>query len=409
MRFEVRLALRHLLAGGWQTVLIVAGVAMAVTLVIFISGLIFGLQRRIVTTIIGTIPQVTISPPEPTPRVLAPPGAPLVATVEPRAIQRTTIDQWQLVTDAVSRLPHVSAASPEVDGQAIITRGSKELGVPVIGADPDGRNLITHLTDHLIVGHYLGLGMDEVVISYQQAQDLSVWLHDRVSLTASTGQIQVFRIGGIVDTGGFQSTSTPIYITLRAAQALFGEGTDVTNISLTLDDSFQANAVADQVAAIFGVKTDSWMRNNPQVLSAFRAQSATAFLISAFSLVAAGFAIASVLIVSVLKRSREIGILKAMGARGQQVLLTFTLEGLGIAIVGAIVGVFGGCGLILLFRAIPQPTRFPGQTPDALLPGIIDPRAIGLAMLAAIFITVVASALPARQAARLDPVEVIRG
>jgi lipoprotein-releasing system permease protein len=409
MRFEVRLALRHLLAGGWQTVLIIAGVAMAVTLVIFISGLIFGLQRRIVTTIIGTIPQVTISPPEPAPRVLAPPGGAVVARVEPRAIQRRTIDQWQTVAATVSRLPHVRAVSPEVSGQAIVTRGSKELGVPVIGADPEERNLITRLTDNLIVGHYLGLAMDEVVISLQQANDLGVWLHDRVSLTASTGQIQTFRIGGIVDTGGFQSTATPVYITLRAAQALFGRGNDVTTISLTLDDSFQADAVADQIAGIFGLKTESWMRNNPQVLSAFRAQSATAFLISAFSLVAAGFAIASVLIVSVLKRSREIGILKAMGSRSRQVLLTFTLEGLGIAVIGAIVGAFGGSGLILAFRAIAQPVRFPGQRPEPLLPGIIDARVILMAMVAAIIVTVIASALPARQAARLDPVTVIRG
>jgi lipoprotein-releasing system permease protein len=413
IRFEAELAWRHLRAGGSQTLLIIAGVAVAVTLVVFISGIITGVQRRFVTTIIGSSPQVVVRAPEITPRVASrlpgvPADVPVIGQVLPRARARTELTDWLALQQELRRLPQVRAVAPGVSGQAILIFRGREAGVRVSGAPPEEQDQIVHLTDKLILGSYLSLGLAEAVIEYPQAEALGIGLGDRIRLVASGGRSATYRVAGIVDVGQAFGGVSSVYVTLRAAQGLFGTGTAVTAFSLALDDIFAADRVADQIEAAFPVDAESWIRENPLLANAFRAQNAMTLLISGFSLLAAGFATASVLIVSVLKRSREIGILKSMGAHRRQVILIFSCEGAGIALLGTTVGAALGSGLIVAFRQIPQPVRVPGQAPDPLLPGIIDPLVLALAVGATILVTIIASVLPARQAANLDPVEVIR-
>jgi len=408
-RFEARLAWRHLVAGRGQTVLIIAGIAMAVTLVVFVSGLIYGLQRRLIDTILGSIAQVTVKVPEPAPRAPArEDGAEVIAKTTRRALQRKGLEQWQALEQEFAALPHVRAVAPEVIGQAIINSAGTDEAVVVYGVIPSLQDRITHITDNMIAGDFLQLSLGEAIVDYELAGKLGVGLGDRVRLASGDGQTVSLRVSGIFFAQRGLGGGSTVYVPLRTAQFLFDTGTAVTDFAISLDELFQANAVADHLQASFPVKADSWMRDIPQLMLAFRAQSATALLIAAFSLTAAGFAIASVLIVSVLKRSREIGILKAMGARSRQVLVVFILEGLGIAVLGSLAGALGGAGLIIGVRQILQPAQAPGIAREPLLPGVVSPWIVLVTVLAAILITVIASVLPARSAARLNPVEVIQ-
>jgi lipoprotein-releasing system permease protein len=137
-------------------------------------------------------------------------------------------------------------------------------------------------------------------------------------------------------------------------------------------------------------------------------QSAAAYLTSAFSLIASSFAIASILIVSVLQKAKQIGILKAMGARRRQIQTIFIFEGLGVALLGSLAGAILGTAIIYALSLIEQPIRRVGQTPGQLFPVAILPLYIGLAIGAAIASTVIAAYLPARRAAALNPVDVMR-
>jgi lipoprotein-releasing system permease protein len=152
----------------------------------------------------------------------------------------------------------------------------------------------------------------------------------------------------------------------------------------------------------------SWSREFPLFLDRLKTQAATAYLISGFSLVASAFAIASVLIVSVLQKSKQIGILKAIGARRRQILRIFILEGLGIALAGSAAGAGIGTLIVYGLGLIEQPAYRPGQPPEKFFPVAILPEYIGLAVGLAIVATVLAAVLPARQAARLNPVDVMR-
>jgi lipoprotein-releasing system permease protein len=410
--FALTLATRHLRTGGTQTWLIIGGVGVAVALVIFVSGLINGVQQRIVNVVTGSLPHVVVTAEEEEPRTPAQlPGvgdAVIVGSVRERPTQRTTLDQWRSLQDTLVSFPHVVTVSPTVTGQAIISFAGQDASVRVEGAIPTVQEQVTHLAQYLVVGEFLTLDANEAVIGYELADSLGIALGDRIRVTTAIGETATVRIRGIVNTGQPNVDDGWMFVPLRTAQALFGAGTAITAFFISLDDLFAANDVADLIEASLGLEASSWMREYSQILTAFRAQTATSWLISTFSLLAAGFAISSVLIVSVLKRSKEIGILKSMGARGRQILLVFTLEGLGIAIIGAALGVVFGSGLIVVLRAIPQPVRVPGQQPEALLPGVVTPGIVIITVIAALLITVIASVLPARQAARLDPVEVIR-
>jgi lipoprotein-releasing system permease protein len=412
LRFEATLALRHLRSGGSQTALTVSAVAAGVIVVIFITGLILGLRQRISELITDLLPQIMVSPLEPQPTPLPPSAAPGSAVVSSRiqgqAVQRKEIQNWPQVVAVIRSIPHVTVVAPAVIGQGFIGRGGRRVGVQVYGATPEALDAIAPTAKYVFAGRYFGLAADEIVVSYQTALDLGVWVGDRVRLTSSEGLSDSFLVTGIYDTGQQMAIGSRAYLTLRSAQSLFATGTAVTSLLARADDLFRADWVADRIAALLPYKVESWSHQSPQTVSGLKAQRAVAGMISVFSLIASGFAIASVLIVSVLQRSKEIGILKSMGAKSRQILLVYTLEGLGISLIGGSLGAVIGCLIVWAFEQIKQPVTRMGGPPEPLLPALISWQLIATAMLAAVISTVVAAILPARRAAQLDPVRVIR-
>jgi lipoprotein-releasing system permease protein len=185
-------------------------------------------------------------------------------------------------------------------------------------------------------------------------------------------------------------------------------GNSVNVILVKVYELFGSDEVADRIQSLIPHEARSWSREFGQFVSSLTAQSASAYLISTFSLIASSFAIASVLIVSVLQKSKQIGILKSMGATRSQILRVFTLEGLAIAIAGSLTGAVLGILLVYLVSLPRQATARPGHVPDQLFPVEILPVYIVGAVVAAIVATVIASWFPARRAAKMNPVDVMR-
>lgn len=409
IRFESVIALRHLLAGGGQTLLTVSAVAAGVIIVIFITSLIFGLQERLTELLTDAIPHVTVTVEEPEPKPLSRvPGTPedLSSTrIEQRAPQLKFIDNYPTVVETIRRLPNVRAVTPVVTGQAFVSKGANPIGVAVVGADPELQDRITPVTKDLISGKFVGLSSDEIVIDGELAKDLDVSTGERVRVTSGTGASDSFTIAGIYSRGQGRGSA---YVTLRTGQSLFGLGSTVNAIQVKLIDIYDADSVADRIMALVPYEAKSWTREFPQFLSSLQVQTASAYLISGFSLVASGFAIAAVLIVSVLQKSKQIGILKSMGARRRQILTIFIFEGLGVAIIGSALGATLGTLIVLLLSIFKQPITRVGQAPEQLFPVRVLPFYIGLAIAAAILSTVIAAVLPAQRAAKMNPVDVMR-
>jgi lipoprotein-releasing system permease protein len=408
-RFQTRLAVRHLMTGGGQTVLTIGAVAAGVIIIVFLTALFFGIRRRLTTTLTESIPHVTIRvrelEPVPLSEIQDLEQSMSSSRVEKQAPQLKNIDDWQHVVDVVHRIPNVTVVLPAVQGQGFASRGGNPLGVTVTGADPALQDEVSPVTQDLIAGHYIGLASDEIVIDYELAKDLSVSVGDRIRLTSSAGNTDSLSIAGIYSRGQGRSGA---YVTLRTGQSLFAVGNSVNVIQLKVAELFGADAVADRVESLVPYEARSWSREFQRFVSSLTVQTASAYLISAFSLIASSFAIASVLIVSVLQKSKQIGILKSIGATRKQILGIFTLEGLGIALAGAITGGIIGTLIVYLISLPVQRTARPGHAPDQLFPVAIMPEYILGAMLAAIISTLVAALFPAQRAAKMNPVDVMR-
>jgi lipoprotein-releasing system permease protein len=408
-RFEARLALRHLLTGGGQTILTVGAVAAGVIVIIFLTALIFGMRKRLTETLTENIPHVTVKvrdlEPVPLSELQELGSAMSSSRIEKQAPQLKHIDDWQRVVDVIRKIPNVRIALPAVQNQGFASRGGNPIGVSITGADPEQQDEVSPVTPNLIAGRYVGLASDEVVIDYELAKDLSLSVGDRVRVTSSVGNSEPLTVAGIYSGGRGRGGA---FVTLRTGQSLFGVGNSVNVILVKVYYLFGSDEVADRIESLVPYEARSWSREFPSFVSSLTMQAASAYLISGFSLIASSFAIASVLIVSVLQKSKQIGILKSIGATRSQILKVFTLEGLTIAIAGSISGAILGTAIVYLISLPLQPTARPGRPPDQLFPVAVLPVYIIGAMIAAIFSTVIAAWFPARRAAKMNPVDVMR-
>jgi lipoprotein-releasing system permease protein len=403
-RFELRLALRHLWSGGLQTLMTISAVATGVIIVIFITSLIFGLQEMMSILLTESIPHITVEVQDSKPTSLDDPENPTSSRVELPASQLKFIDNWKEVVTTLRALPNVSGVAPVVSGQGFASKGANPIGVTVGGADPELLDLITPITRDVINGRYKGLSSDEIVIDKQLAGDLDVEVGERIRLTSSSNQADSFTVAGIYDREQGRGSA---YVTLRNGQSLFGLGTSVNVIYLKVYDIYAVEDLSNTIMALTQYEARPWTRDYSRNLTNMQMMGLSAYLISAFSLIASAFAIASVLIVSVLQKSAQIGILKSMGARRSQVSTVFVFQGLGVAILGSSVGAVIGTTIAYLL-SLPTRPAVGGKEALAYFPVKIVPMYIGLAILAAIITTVVAAVLPARRAAKLNPVDVMR-
>ena len=404
-RFEFQLALRHLLSGGSQTLLTISAVAAGVIIVIFITSLIFGLEEMMTNLLTESIPHVVVQVKDPKPKSLQYPETPTSNEIEEQASQLKFIDNWEQVVRTIRGLPNVRGVTSVASGQGFASKGANPVGVSVIGADPELLDVITPVSTDLVGGKYRGLGSDEIVIDTELAKDLNVNVGDRIHLTSSSGQADSFSIAGIYDRGQGRGSA---YVTLRNGQSLFDLGTSVNVIYIKIYDIYDAEDLSKTIMALTPFEAKPWTNDFSRFLTNIRMMEASAYLISIFSLIASAFAIASVLVVSVLQKSAQIGILKSMGARQLQILTVFIFEGLGVAILGSSLGAAIGISIIYLISLLKRPDAVIGGVQASLFPVKILPVYIGAAILAAIISTVIAAVLPAKRAARLNPVDVMR-
>ena len=400
------LAWRYVITSRGQTGLTVAAVAAAVCLIIFVNCLLIGVQARFIRDLIGAIAHITVKVPDPDPQPLADTeGKRYAVQVEKQLQKRTDLKRPEALEQMLAGYPHVRATASSVGGQAFIIRGVRQFGVTVRGAEPVKQEAISNLNDDMVAGRWLTIGANDIVIGFKLAQDTGVQMGDTVTLLSSERVQATFTVAGIFDTGQNQVDGSTVFVTLRAAQRLYAAGRDANAISIKLDDPWQANAVSQLITDSLGLKTESWMIEQAQFVNAFAAQNGTRVMISVFSLAASAFGIASVLIVSVFQRSRQIGILKSMGATDSQILRVFALQGLFVSLIGAVTGALVGWALVSFLGTFKQVARF-GKS-DQLFPAVLEPKVFAAAMLAAIIATLLASMLPAWRAAKLNPVEVI--
>jgi lipoprotein-releasing system permease protein len=397
------IALRFLREGRMQTLLIIAGVTVGVAVVVFITALVKGLQTSLINRTLGTQAHIVVFPPE----ELAQPAldrtdSAIAARIEARAQRLRSIDQWESMMATLAGAPGVIAVSPMVSGPGFASRGTATKAVAILGVDPDRYRRIVAIDDDMITGRFLITGTSGP-IGFELAKDLGVTVGDKIRLTTTDGREEFLTVTGTFDVGVKELNRRWVFTTMKLAQTLLDLPGGVTNIDMTVDDIFRADRIAAGLAADTGLRVESWMLTNAQLLTAFRNQNISTLTIRVFVTLIVALGIASVLVVSVVQKQKEIGILRAMGASRGAILRVFLLQGALVALVGSVFGSALAMAMVRLFaRLFRNVDGSPIFTPE------VDWTLILSTWLVALAAGALAALLPARRAARLDPVAAIR-
>lgn len=407
MPFELIVALRYLREGKGQTWLILTGIGVGVGVIVFVSALIGGLQVSLVERTLGTQAHVIVRPREEVPRLLpSSDGAVNDARVERPAQRIRSILQWQRARDIIERIPGVVATAPSISGPAIAIRGNGANSVLLRGIDPEVYRDIVNLSSFIVEGR-LALDGFEAAVGIGLAHDLGLRMGDRFRLRVGTERADaggnVYTVTGIFDAGNKDLNARWVFVSLRAAQTLFGLEGGVSTIEVKGAAIYRAEPIAVDIAAQTGLVAESWMRANEQLLTGLRSQNSSSIMIQVFVTLAVALGIASVLAVSVVQKSREIGILRATGTTRGQILRIFLYQGALLGLVGAIVGIALGIGLGQLFASL---ARNPDGTPT--FPVSLDAMLYARSATLAVLVGLASAVAPARRAARMDPAQIIR-
>jgi len=401
--FEWLAATRFLREGRMQTIATLLGIGIGVGVIIFMSAALAGQQANIVRRVLSAQAHIVLVPPREEARPLRGPEVAEAAIVQ-RPLQRVrSIDQWQKIIEQVAGLPAITAVSPMASGSALAVRGEATRSVSIQGVDPERYFRIVPLPEKIVAGA-ARLGAEDVIVGTDLASDLGVRVGDKLRIAVASGQAATLTVSGIVDLGSKGANLRTTYVALHTSQALLGLLGGVSSVDLTVRDIYAAEQVAQQISALTGVEADSWINTNAQLYLAINAQIVANTTIRFFVGLAIAFGIAAVLIVSVVQKSKEIGILRAMGTSRGQILRVFLLQGAALGLVGALIGSALGAAAIVLWGVL---LKNPDGTP--LFPLELDPKLFIASALLATLSGLVAAYVPALRGARLDPVVAIRG
>jgi lipoprotein-releasing system permease protein len=396
-RYEWMIALRFLIKGKGQTLLIVLGIAVGIAVQFFLAALIGGLQISLIDNTVGSAPHINILPADRLAKPLEIAGA--GGNSDSRKAlydERTEIYSWQQYVVDLKKDPRILYAAPAANGSGFIERGTSVVPVLVKGlTEPDGLDIYKIKTK--IVAGTPGLASDSALLGRQIADRLTLAVGDKFYLRNDRGDQMFLRVGGIFDLGAAAGNEL-VVVSIDMVRSFFAiEGVSV--IEVQVKDVFAAETIAREYGRRYDrVKLESWQEKNRQLLTALSSQSTSSNTIQFFVIVSISLGIASVLAIAAVQKQRQLGILKAMGTTDRSASKIFVIQGFLLGSVGSLFGVALGLFLAFGFIAGTKSTFGLEVTAQTLLTPIF------LALLASI----IASTIPARRAAKLSPIDVIR-
>ena len=353
-----------------------------------------------------------------------------------------TIPNPDEVVEKVKATAGVAAAAPLVYSQVMLSSGQSVSGVVVRGVPPDMEEAVIDLKAHLTTGSLAGLGapfevpvegdkdadkdgrvdkttLTGVILGGELAKQLGLAIGDPVSVVSPLGtpspvgpipKVKRFVLAGTFDSGMYDYDSGLLYMGLADAQKFFGLGDAITGVEIRVNDLYDAEKVARRLEQSLGTpfRARDWMEVNRNLFLAFKLEKVVYFIVLTLIVLVAAFNIVATLIMVVMEKRKDIAILKSMGATDRSIARIFMLKGLIIGVVGTILGVvggYGGCWLLRHYQFVELPK-------DVFYVSTLPVRVYGenfaTVALVSVVICLLATIYPARQAAGLAPVEVIR-
>lgn len=399
LTFEFSLARRFLEENKLQTLLIVLGIAIGVAVMVFLTALIDGLQADLIQKTVGKAPHIVVTSAEAmSQEAVNSVDGHKVLTIDTTQKDQRPIGEYHMLVNAFSADQRIRAVLPAVDGSGLIRRGQVTRGVLLRGFDLDQADRIYDISNSVIEGNRKPIN-NSVLIGKDLAVDLGVRSGDPISLELPGQDPLALMVDGIFDLGVSAINQRWLVMDQRQAAALLGIGDQLTSLELQVQDVF----LAEQIARAWSSKLPnyqlkSWQETNAQLLTALKSQSSSSYTIQFFVLLAVILGVASVLAINAVQKSKQIGILKAMGIRTNSVARAFMIQGVVLGLMGSITGFGLGIFLTKIFILLA------GQQLTLLL----KPLSVIVILSSTMLSATLSAYLPARRVSQLNPIEVIR-
>jgi lipoprotein-releasing system permease protein len=401
--FDLFVAFRFLKEGRTQTVLILVGIILGIAVQVFLNALIVGLQASLISRTVGAAPHIVGAMPdqEPIPILPRDDARPVAARVVTNEGNIKPIRDWRPLAAQLEKLGAFTVVNPVAKGPGFVLQGQKSLPVILQGFDLDKADRLYDIRRRMISGRF-ETGANGVLIGKEMAAVLRLGVGSTLRITVPNGTSDLFQINGVFDLESRPVNETWIILSLSRAQILYNLDRGLTDLELQVSDVFSAARKARELKAGFpALRWLSWQETNTALLIALQSQSSSSYMIQLFVLLSVTLGIASVLAVSVVQKSRQIGILKALGTPTRKVGRIFVIQGAVLGFIGSLLGAVAGWGLIRVFQTL--------RAGDASsFPITVTFDAIALSVLVATLAGTLAAFIPARRAARLQPIDVIR-
>ncbi len=338
-----------------------------------------------------------------------------------------SFSDYHKILDQVVNTDGVEAATPFIYTQIMLRSSSRVSGAVLRGIDPESAGGVIKVLENSALlniekihqGDDTKSSVPGIILGKELARNLGVGVGDAVYLISSRGMISPmgylpamkrFQVAGLFESGMYEYDGSLAYIHLSDAQKILHMEDSITGIEVRVNDIYYARKIADKIVAAIGFPywAKDWMQMNYNLFSALKLEKTVMFIILALIVLVAAFNIASTLIMMVMGKTRDIAILKAMGAMNGSIRKIFIFKGMIIGSVGTTLGVCLGfimCKLLEKYKFIP----LPGDVYYiSTLPVRLETLDVFIIAAAAMVICFVATLYPARQASKLNPVEAIR-
>ena len=420
MAFELFVSLRHLKAKREQkfislnTWISIGGVALGVMALIVVIAVMSGFGKDLRDKILGTNSHIVVT-----------------------NITRSGMDNSEFVLKKIMEVKGVKAAAPFILNQVMLTFGGNSLGVVVRGVDPNREAMVSDLEKNMIRGDIgvlkknknvaAGPYREKIILGKELAHKLGVEMDDTVSMVAPAShltpmglipKIKLFKVAGLFESGMFEYDSSLAFISIQSAQKFFSMKEKVSGIEIRVDDIDHADKIAESLQESLGFPyyARDWMRMNKNLFSALRLEKIVMFIILILIILVAAFNIVSTLFMVVMEKTKEIAILKSMGASRASIMKIFSFQGLIIGVIGTLIGCIGGFAVVPnlndivgFIENLSGITAFPSDVYYLdKLPSEIQYLDSFLIVVFSIAICFLASLYPAWRASRMDPVDGLR-
>lgn len=397
MRYEFRVSINFMTHNKGQSLFIISAIALGVAIQIFIASLITSLQVSLIERILGDSSHIYIDDGNMRDKLLLVEDNPIVYGNFPTT--KNKIEEYQGIIDYLGTFEKIKVIVPTIEGNALYTRDGKTTSLMIKGIDLNSGDRLYNIIGRVISGSPI-VNSDNILIGARLAKNYELQAGDVMSLTLPSGKLETVRISGIFDLENVGSNTSLVIMDFNKAQRIFNKKGNVTNINIQINDVFDAPNLAEIIQKQYpNLEVVPWTRDADNILKALKAQSDTSFIIQVVVTLATSMSIASVLLVTVLQKMKEIGILKAMGALDRSTGYLFIIQGALIGFLGSLLGLFFGLGVIEFYINLAQPN----------FNIIIQPEKLVLIIFISTLSGIISGIIPARKCMKLSPIEVIKG